>query len=708
MSRDEMGLPDAMTNSFSGDVKVVKPDPNIINILPNLTQESFYCNLAVGEITNIDFGGKSYSFTQKTTGMEVSPPIHDKTLYLTDETVAFHNTRILIGSVGAAKNDAPVITSTPPNTNINIDDTFTYNIVASDSDGDPFTITAPVLPDWLTFTDNGDGTAILTGTALVNDAGINNVSLVISDGGSQTSQDFVISVRLPDLLIWEVGDSSPDWGVIPGKSFTYESGSKYILIKNNETSVTVELEYYKLAFTPTLSIVSDQPNDGGLTWVSGTGDFADYEYALNTSQLSQTDHETQANTLNANLATIVNSAENDFVYNIITTNGETSAWIGYYSLGSTPNFGWFDNNSSTFQNWSGSEPDLNSGSDAVGAILGFLNTAVWIDELQIQTGNGIYKRLKTTTTRQYSNTLSTQYIPLSGDLGPGKYLLITRLDRTDQFPTPGDNFTGAFASPELAPDVVHYQFNYSKEWDVEYNFNAFTGNETVELIINNGNSPEYVTDRLGLEPLNGNTNTFIWNKNAVKRTNSFNPKQSFDVNDWTLYDIPNNNSLLNQMPPIFTFMTLVPYTPFKVNGYYPLYHSPMYAYNISTLNTLTTHTLNGIDYFMPDGLVLNETYFLGNYDDPIDINGYYPLYYNTEIAVIKSPVNTYHTHVFNGRTYYMPDGLIENSTYFHGNYYDAFFFEGYYPLYRTEDSAKAHVAGLENMMLTVVMAQQDK
>ena len=93
------------------------------------------------------------------------------------------------------------------------------------------------------------------------------------------------------------------------KSFTYESGSKYILIKNNETSVTVELEYYKLAFTPTLSIVSDQPNDGGLTWVSGTGDFADYEYALNTSQLSQTDHETQANTLNANLATIVNYAE---------------------------------------------------------------------------------------------------------------------------------------------------------------------------------------------------------------------------------------------------------------------------------------------------------------------------------------------------------------------------------------------------------------
>ena len=41
----------------------------------------------------------------------------------------------------------------------------------------------------------------------------------------------------------------------------------------------------------------------------------------------------------------------------------------------------------------------------------------------------------------------------------------------------------------------------------------------------------------------------------------------------------------------------------------------------------------------------------------------------------------------------MPDGLIENSTYFHGNYDNAFFLEDYYPLFRTEFGANSHTAG---------------
>ena len=64
LSKTEMGLPDAMLNSFSGLVKVVKPDPNIINSLPNLSQESFYCNLEVGEVTKIDFQGVPYFYTK--------------------------------------------------------------------------------------------------------------------------------------------------------------------------------------------------------------------------------------------------------------------------------------------------------------------------------------------------------------------------------------------------------------------------------------------------------------------------------------------------------------------------------------------------------------------------------------------------------------------------------------------------------------------
>ena len=85
-----------------------------------------------------------HTFTQKTTGVEVSPPIQNKTLYLTDETVSFNNARIIIGSTGVAENNAPVISSTPPSLNISIEDTFTYTIIAADSNGDTITITAPI------------------------------------------------------------------------------------------------------------------------------------------------------------------------------------------------------------------------------------------------------------------------------------------------------------------------------------------------------------------------------------------------------------------------------------------------------------------------------------------------------------------------------------------------------------------------------------
>ena len=167
-----------------------------------------------------------------------------------------------------------------------------------------------------------------TGTALVNDAGLNNVSLIVTDGGSQTNQDFDIFVRLPDLLIWEIGVTDTVLGEdIPGKDYTYDDGAKYIMIKNNEPSVTVELDYYKLAFYPTETVIADQTNDGGLTWVQGTGDFIDYEYAINTSQLTQIQHESAANALNANLATITNDTENTFVYNFNIRKYNCMDWL---------------------------------------------------------------------------------------------------------------------------------------------------------------------------------------------------------------------------------------------------------------------------------------------------------------------------------------------------------------------------------------------
>tara|TARA_B110001452_G_C15151397_1_gene400721 strand:+ start:759 stop:959 length:201 start_codon:yes stop_codon:yes gene_type:complete len=49
---------------------------------------------------------------------------------------------------------------------------------------------------------------------------------------------------------------------------------------------------------------------------------------------------------------------------------------------------------------------------------------------------------------------------------------------------------------------------------------------------------------------------------------------------------------------------------------------------------------------------------------PIAVNGFYPLYTTLEEARGASPEKTYHQHKFNGKTYYMPDGV----THYHGDY----------------------------------------
>ncbi len=79
-------------------------------------------------------------------------------------------------------NDAPFFTSTPV-TEVDEDAQYTYNITTDDVDpNDVLTITATTIPAWLTLTDNGDGTAVLTGTPNNEQVGNNEVVLVVDDG----------------------------------------------------------------------------------------------------------------------------------------------------------------------------------------------------------------------------------------------------------------------------------------------------------------------------------------------------------------------------------------------------------------------------------------------------------------------------------------------------------------------------------------------
>ena len=106
------------------------------------------------------------------------------------------NTSGIYKWLGIPNLDSPYFTSLPI-TSINEGEEYSYEITAEDPNTLPLTITAQEKPDWLELTDNGDGTAILTGTApTITQISQNfNVTLQASNGTDIGEQVFTITVH---------------------------------------------------------------------------------------------------------------------------------------------------------------------------------------------------------------------------------------------------------------------------------------------------------------------------------------------------------------------------------------------------------------------------------------------------------------------------------------------------------------------------------
>jgi len=80
-------------------------------------------------------------------------------------------------------NDAPTFLSIP-NTAATEDSVYNHMVVVQDIDPDPTIkfIILPQFPEWLSITDNGDGTAIITGIPLNENVGENYIGISASDG----------------------------------------------------------------------------------------------------------------------------------------------------------------------------------------------------------------------------------------------------------------------------------------------------------------------------------------------------------------------------------------------------------------------------------------------------------------------------------------------------------------------------------------------
>ena len=91
-------------------------------------------------------------------------------------------------------NGAPVFIGSPV-VDAAKDEPYTHTITTLDDDGDDVTITAPTLPEWLIFTDNGDGTAVLAGTPSNTDVRDHPVALLVTDSlGATGMQEFTITI----------------------------------------------------------------------------------------------------------------------------------------------------------------------------------------------------------------------------------------------------------------------------------------------------------------------------------------------------------------------------------------------------------------------------------------------------------------------------------------------------------------------------------
>ena len=121
-------------------------------------------------------------------------------LQLTDgNSIVFQNFDLTVTNVS----DPPEITSTPPSTEINEGEEFTYTVVVVDSDpGDVVTLTGLEIPDWMTFT---PATGVLTGTPTneqvqYSDDSTFSISIEARDLSDQTD------VQTFDLKVINVND----------------------------------------------------------------------------------------------------------------------------------------------------------------------------------------------------------------------------------------------------------------------------------------------------------------------------------------------------------------------------------------------------------------------------------------------------------------------------------------------------------------------
>lgn len=158
-------------------------------VLSSLALSADSNDAALVPVENIDFYGREADRTTTITPATKMTGMTFITITVSDGELSAKESFALTVSASVP----PEFTSTPVEIAI-MDSLYLYHVSATDpGESDALTITAPIIPDWLTLTELGDGTATLEGTPTAE--GSYDVVLEVTNGEASNTQAFTIRAQ---------------------------------------------------------------------------------------------------------------------------------------------------------------------------------------------------------------------------------------------------------------------------------------------------------------------------------------------------------------------------------------------------------------------------------------------------------------------------------------------------------------------------------
>ncbi len=175
------------------------------------------------------------------------------------------------------QNGRPVFTSTPAS---EATEGTAYSYAISTTDSDPRSLTLVDGPAWLSLSDNGDGSATLTGTPDASDLGPASVVLSVSDGHLSQTQTFTLTVAeaaggfasfMSDL---ELSGDEADFDADPvGRGFSngvlYATGG-FLPEASESGSPTPQFQFTLRQAVDDITVIVEWTNDLAGTWTELT------------------------------------------------------------------------------------------------------------------------------------------------------------------------------------------------------------------------------------------------------------------------------------------------------------------------------------------------------------------------------------------------------------------------------------------------------